>query len=119
MDYFETGPKLEETLVNKLVDNDLAEAFISKIGKISDRYDLTLGELGEIYGLVNKIIEKKIREDEFLEELFEKLGVKEEEKEEIAVWLEETLEEIKGMETTLVNLKLAKEELAKRSNSNN
>ncbi len=85
-----------------------------KINLIGDKYNLILGEMGKIYEVVNGILNKKIGEDELLDNLLKKLGVTEKETEEVAVWLGEMLEQIKKAETISEELKLMKEELVKR-----
>ena len=114
MNYSESYKKLLETLEKKLADAELADDFMSKIDLIGSKYSLILGEMGEIYEIVDNIINKRITEDKLLDSSLEKLGVTEEEIEEVAVWLEEILGQIKEAEIISTELKLLEKELEKR-----
>ena len=60
MNYSESYKKLLETLEKKLADAELADDFMSKIDLIGSKYSLILGEMGEIYEIVDKVLEYDI-----------------------------------------------------------
>jgi len=112
-DYFASQQKLLKTLTDKLGDADLADDFIENIFSIGDRYSLTLGEMGELCSIFEKIIREETRQDELLENLLEKLGASEEEVLDITAFLEELINQFKEIEVIAQKLKEVKKELLK------
>lgn len=98
MDYFEQTKKLEKTIENKIGDPNFFQELIEKIASIGDEYELTMSEIGDIHELFDKVLNKKISNEDFLEELFGKLRVSEEEKLSLATLYEEILDLIKEIE---------------------
>jgi hypothetical protein len=118
---------LLKTLTDRLADRNLADEFLSKISSIGDQYSLTLGEVGKVYDLIDKIVGEEISRGNLLENLLQKLGVTEEEIGNVAKSLEKEIlkplevngiieplkanSEIKDIEK---KLELVKKEIAKR-----
>ena len=94
MNFFESESKFLKTLTENLGNPDLAENFLSKIISVSDRYELKVGELRELYNLIDKALEEEMKQDKFLNHLTEKIGIREDELAEVAVFLEDIIRQI-------------------------
>ena len=88
MHYLNPEQNFLKTLKEKKVNEDLAYSLLYEIGSISEQYSLKIGEQEEIYGLISEFVQKNISYNAYIEKLFEKLGVSEEEKKKIAELLE-------------------------------
>lgn len=95
MKYGEAQDRLLNNLTERLGDSDLADRLISEIDEISEKYELTLDELGVMYELVYDLLEEKGREEDFLARLIEEIEVTDKEQAEIAALLEDIVKRVK------------------------